>query len=561
MPTSSSASGRRTSRRAAPKRGANDEALAEYERKRDFSTTPEPRGQVERRGKKTKAAGGRFVVQRHRARRLHYDLRLELDDVLVSWAVPQGPTLDPGVRRLAVKVEDHPIEYADFEGVIPHGEYGGGDVIVWDRGTWTPAPGVDPARAIADGELHFDVDAEKLAGRFALVRTSERGGSGKEQWLLIHKHDEHAVGGWDPEDHPESVKSGLTNDAVAQAPAALWRSDRPAAEAEVAVGPATAPAPHDLGGVTEEELEQLAALPGKGRWSIGGHELTLTNLDKVLFPAIGDEAPVTKRELIAYAARIAPTILPYLRERPLNALRHPDGVDRPGFWQKQLPSHAPSWIKRWRNAEADPGETEWYVVPDSAASLAWLANYGVVELHPWTSTAANPHQPTWALVDIDPGPETSFDDVLVLARLHRTALEHLGLVGRPKVSGRRGVQIYLPLAEGYTFDETRAWVEALSRAVGRTVPELVSWSWRKEDRRGLARLDFTQNAINRTLVAPYSTRAAPGAPVSVPLEWDELDDPDLRPEGWTLRTVFDRLDDRGDPFRALLGVAQRVPEL
>ena len=243
----------------------------------------------------------------------------------------------------------------------------------------------------------------------------------------------------------------------------------------------------------------------------------MTNLDKVLFPARGDEPPVTKRDLIGYFARIAPTVLPYLAERPVNVLRHPDGVDRPGFWQKKVPSHAPAWLTRWRYPDADPGETEWYVVADSGPSLAWLANYGVVELHPWTSTVSDPHQPTWALIDIDPGPETAFEDVLVLARLHRTALEHLGVVGRPRVSGRRGIQISIPLAEGYTFDQTRAWVETLSRAVGATVPELVSWSWHKDNRRGLARLDYTQNAINRTLVAPYSTRAAPGAPVSVPL--------------------------------------------
>ncbi len=229
--------------RRSPKASADDRsevALAEYERKRDFATTPEPRGRKGRGRAKDRAAGGRFVVQRHRARRLHYDLRLELDGVLVSWAVPQGPTLDASVRRLAVKVEDHPIEYADFEGVIPSGEYGGGDVIVWDRGRWSPEPGVDPAEAITEGDLHFDVDGEKLSGRFVLVRTPKGQGRGKEQWLLIHKHDEHAVPGWDPEEHPESVKSGRTNDDVARTPDALWHSDRPAAEAEVDVAAATA---------------------------------------------------------------------------------------------------------------------------------------------------------------------------------------------------------------------------------------------------------------------------------------------------------------------------------
>src|SRR5215208_1045679 len=147
--------------------------LARYRRKRRFDATPEPAGATV-----PAASGpdGRFVVQRHRATRLHYDFRLEVDGVLASWAVPKGPTLDPGVRRQAIHVEDHPIEYFDFEGVISKGEYGGGDVIVWDRGRWTPAKDVDPATAVATGELHFDLHGERLRGRFVLVRTDRSPG-------------------------------------------------------------------------------------------------------------------------------------------------------------------------------------------------------------------------------------------------------------------------------------------------------------------------------------------------------------------------------------------------
>jgi bifunctional non-homologous end joining protein LigD len=150
---------------------------------------------------------------------------------------------------------------------------------------------------------------------------------------------------------------------------------------------------------------------------------------------------------------------------------------------------------------------------------------------------------------------------LVLARLFHTALDHLGVIGLPKVTGQRGIQVWVPIRRGYTFDETRAWVEGVSRAVGATVPDLVSWSWHKRDRQGKARLDYTQNAINRTLVAPYSARPAPGAPVSVPLTWDELDDPDLAPDRWTIRTVTRRVAKRGDPFAALYGVEQDLPKL
>jgi bifunctional non-homologous end joining protein LigD len=191
----------------------------------------------------------------------------------------------------------------------------------------------------------------------------------------------------------------------------------------------------------------------------------------------------------------------------------------------------------------------------------WVANFGALEWHPWTSLKEAMHEPTYALVDLDPGENTSWDDLLVLARLHRTALDHLGLVGRPKVTGRRGIQVWIPIRPGYTFAETRAWVEQLSRTVAQVVPELVSWKWEVKARKGLARLDYTQNAVNKTLVAPYSPRPSAGAPVSVPIAWHELDDPELRPDRWTMRTVLDRLESVGDPFRSLLGVQQELPEL
>ncbi|MDQ3760826.1 MAG: ATP-dependent DNA ligase [Actinomycetota bacterium] len=525
--------------------------LRAYRAKRDFSVTTEPAGS-------DMAAGtGRFVVQRHRARRLHYDLRLEMDGVLVSWAVPRGPTLDPKARQLAVHVEDHPIEYFDFEGVIPKGEYGGGDVIVWDWGTWQPSGTDDPARAIERGELHFDLHGEKLAGRFVLVRTDEARSS-KEQWLLIHKNDDHARPGWDPEDQPWSVKSGRTNDEVAAAPDALWRSGVPASEAAVAL--ARAPE-RSWDPPTEDELAALDALGPEGRWAVQGREVKLTNLDKALFPARDRERPVTKRDFVRYHAMIAPVMLPYLADRPVNSHRYPDGVERPGFWHKEVPSHAPEWLTRWRNAEAEPGETQWYAVIDSVAALVWMANFAAVELHPWTSQLPNVHQPTWALIDIDPGSRSSFDDVLVLARLYRVALEHLGAAAMPKVTGKRGVQIWMPVRTGYSFADTRAWVEKVSRAVGRTVPDLVSWEWQKDRREGLARLDYTQNAINKTLVAPFSARPAPGAPVSVPIHWEELDDPDLRPDSWTIRTVIDRVHSVGDPLAPLVDREQDLPKL
>jgi bifunctional non-homologous end joining protein LigD len=953
--------------------------LEEYKRKRDFRKTPEPAGDAPA----TKLVrGGRFVVQRHRATRLHYDFRLEIDGVLVSWAVPKGPTLDPGARRMAVHVEDHPIEYLDFEGVIPKREYGGGDVIVWDWGTWLPEPETPDARkAIEDGELKFTLQGEKLRGRFTIVRTSGRGSgrgarerressrmpfddAGGEQWLLIHKRDDASVEGWDAEDHPQSVKTGRTNDEVKAARDAIWISHAPAALAEidlseakpaklpafippmaatltnrgfrdddwlfeikwdgyrieavvrdgtariytrngndgeayfpklltnaswieaqeaivdgevVAIGedglpdfsllqeatggastrfvyqafdllhldgrsllnvplesrkqllrsvlraadtrvrfadhvvgeglafleaarkqglegvvakhrrsvyepgrrartwlkikvrpeqelvvggwtpgegaaselgalvvgyyegdgkdrklhfagkvgsgfnaqtrrkirdrlkplatddsPFDPPPPKDykgrwggelrhvvwvrpevviraeLGGwtrdgivrqaafkgfdeggkpptqvvrerpvesnetveavdaalpggaqdgedmertagragaagarrrrpsanpatasvragrgggrrgggspasshefawsATPEELAALDAMTKDGVWTVGGFELKLTNLDKVLFkPKPGDPepdgtkpkkgalpAPVTKRELIRYFARIAPVMLVHLEERPLNLHRYPNGADGPGFWQKDIPDTAPTWLRRWKEVGVEEREANEHLVADRVATLCWLGNQAAFEIHAWTSRLDDPMKPTFALIDIDPGTKTTWDETVTLARLYRTALGHLGVRGYPKTTGKRGIQVWIPVERRYTFRETSDWVEQLSRAVGSTVPDLVSWEWSKDRRGGKARLDYTQNTYIKTLVAPYAVRPADGAPVSTPITWDELDDPELRGDRWTIRTVIERVERLGDLFAAVQADAQELPSL
>lgn len=476
--------------------------------------------------------------------------------MLVSWAVPKGPTLDPEVRRAAFQVEDHPIEYLDFEGVIPAGQYGGGDVIVWDTGTWQPrrvGSHPDPDAALDDGELHLDLYGEKLRGRFILVRTS-RGGTERQEWLLLHKRDEFAVPGWNAEDHPRSVLSGRTNDEVQIDPDRMWRSDLPAARATVWLKPPVAT-------LSGDELQDLDRLRSSGIWHVFGRDLHVTNLDKVLFPPRPGEDPVSKRDLLRYTAQVAVTALPYLDRRALNLHRYPNGAMAEGFWHKELPGHAPDWVPRWTNPDADPGRTQTYLVVNEPAALLWAANFGALEWHAWTSRVDEPHQPTYALIDLDPGEETSWQDLLVLAKLHRTALEHLGVYARAKLTGRRGIQIWVPIIRGPDFAATRAWVEQLSRTVGAVVPELVSWKWQVNQRAGRARLDYTQNAINKTLVAPYSPRPAPGAPVSAPIDWDELDDPALTPDAYTIRTILGRIAERGDLFDDLLHHPQHLPPL
>jgi bifunctional non-homologous end joining protein LigD len=206
------------------KRTPDADRLGPYRAKRDFKATPEPSGTVAvlDPSPSEPLSTGRFVVQRHRASSLHYDFRLEVAGVLASWAVPRGPSMDPAKRRLAVEVEDHPLGYIDFEGVIPGRQYGAGDVIVWDRGTFRADPdSPDAARALRDGEFKFELDGAKLTGAFVLIRTAgfgkrrSRPDDTRQKWLLIHRRDGSAIEGWEAEAFPKSVKTGRTNEDVA----------------------------------------------------------------------------------------------------------------------------------------------------------------------------------------------------------------------------------------------------------------------------------------------------------------------------------------------------------
>jgi bifunctional non-homologous end joining protein LigD len=178
-------------------------SLKKYRSKRDFSVTGEPEGSARRNGSSKDLL---YVIQKHQATNLHYDFRLEWRGVLLSWAIPKGPSLDPSVKRLAARVEDHPVEYGGFEGSIPEGEYGGGTVMLWDRGTWTPEiPDVD--EALREGELKFTLNGKKLKGSWVLVRTKGYGGSKKESWLLIKHRDRYAATEDVLEKKPKSVAS------------------------------------------------------------------------------------------------------------------------------------------------------------------------------------------------------------------------------------------------------------------------------------------------------------------------------------------------------------------
>ena len=201
-------------------RAGSRDLLADYKAKRDFGKTPEPKAKAKR------ARGNSFVIQKHAARRTHFDFRLEHDGVLKSWAVTRGPSLDPKEKRLAVRTEDHPLEYGGFEGVIPKGEYGGGPVMIWDEGTWEPIGDLD--EGLAKGDLKFRLHGSRLKGDWVLVRMKkDRTGGKRENWLLIKKRDDYAGDGDEPtETYDTSVKSGRNMDQILTGDSAIWTSNK-----------------------------------------------------------------------------------------------------------------------------------------------------------------------------------------------------------------------------------------------------------------------------------------------------------------------------------------------
>lgn len=302
-------------------------------------------------------------------------------------------------------------------------------------------------------------------------------------------------------------------------------------------------------------LDRLARLGSPGNLEVEGHSLRLTNLDKVMWPEPG----LTKRDLIAHYVRVSALLLPYLRDRPLSMHVFPDGIEGKHFWRKDKPPHAPAWVRSWTYHGEKVKD---YVIVNDLATLVWVANSAVIDLHPWHSRIDAPDQPDWAVFDIDPAEGATFGSVVTLARMIGVALQHYGLRSALKTTGQTGLQVYVPIRRGPSYGEVRAWVEGVSRAVGSIVPELVSWEWTVSRRTGRVRLDYTQNIINKTLNAPYTVRATPRATVSVPIRWEELEEPGLQPDVWTVRSLAERLAAVGsDLFAVALAGDQTLPPL
>ena len=814
--------------------------LDEYRRKRNFKQTLEPDSAAPNPSGKLV-----FVVQRHQARRLHYDFRLEMDGVLKSWAIPKGPSMNPAHKRLAMRVEDHPYDYKDFKGVIPPGNYGAGIVEIWDRGTYggigDSASGTEPKllKQLDSGDLKITLHGKKLKGEFTLVKPKN---SNNEAWLLIKHNDRYAVHGeydseaqtpassainkllkqrrnsknnhpqpepasrkkfedaippmltketgkafddkdwlfeikWDGyraiaelnrkdvrlysrnanpfnQTYPEIVEAlaqmnlnavidgeivvtnenglphfqllqhygedrsypihyyvfdllSLDGESLLQLPlierkqklrdlipkdgivkysdhieekgkamfalardkklegimakqarseylpgqrTANWLKIKHRQTVDAIICGFTAPAGerkffgalvlgamqqseliyigHSGSGFNNSSLEEsynklkplitdrspfkakittnapvswvkpelacevkISGITCDGRLrhpiflrirddksaeeitlpqtgtvtkkqaesesgaeksgsviALGRHKVAVSHRDKVFWP--GEN--ITKGGMIDYYSSISDLILPYLKDRPQSLKRNPGGITDAGFYHKDAGEDVPAYVQTLSIYSESTRRDIDYILCNNAATLAYLNNLGCIELNPWHSTVQALDYPDYLVIDIDPSENNTFDQAIEVANAVHDVLERAGAANFCKTSGATGLHVYVPTRGKYGYDQIKVFAELICTLVHEQLPEFTSMERNLAERGNNIYLDYLQNRKGQTICAVYSLRPRPGAPVSMPLKWEEVR-PGLSPAQFNIHSAAGRIKKTGDLFKGVLG--------
>lgn len=466
-------------------------SLKEYKQKRNFKLTPEPAGAVT----KKPAKRVQFVIQKHAASHLHYDFRLEMAGVLKSWAVPKGPSLNPADKRLAVQVEDHPIGYANFEGEIPPGQYGGGEVIVWDNGVWECED--DPVKSWQAGKLRFTLQGKKLQGKWLLLRMPSFKKNGKTNWLLRKEQDEAADKTTDiTAERPESVISGKKLQIDSESSASLAKPKKSTVKKTKIAN-------------RKKKSDSITNSP-----VIAG--VTISHPDKIFYPEIN----LTKLAVAQYYEAIAQWMLPYIKGRPLNVLRCPDGIAGECFFQKHLTHKLPAGIEKIAIAQNDKTIDSFII--KNITGLIHLAQLGVLEFHVWGEIYTHSGKPDQIIFDLDPETNIGWQQIIETALLLKDILTDLDLTSFVKTTGGKGLHIEVPIKPIYTWQQIHNFAKAIANTLVKLNPDLYIATAAKAKRRNKIFIDYLRNSQSATAVAPYSLRARTGAPIATPLTWEEV---------------------------------------
>jgi bifunctional non-homologous end joining protein LigD len=294
---------------------------------------------------------------------------------------------------------------------------------------------------------------------------------------------------------------------------------------------------------------------------VDGRKLSLTNLDKVLYPAAG----FTKGQVIDYYVRIAPVLVPHLAGRPLTMKRYPGGVDQEYFFEKNAPMHRPDWVKTAPIFSGSNRRTIHYILADDLATLVWIANLASIELHPSLSLAADIATPTMIVFDLDPGPPANIIQCAQVGLWVRDIFAHFGLQSFPKTSGSKGLQVYVPLHTPTSYEQTKPFAHAVARLLEHEHPALVVSEMKKAVRTNKVFVDWSQNDEHKTTISIYSLRARERPTVSTPVTWEEVEGALKKKDPQRLvfesKDVLSRVDKMGDLFGPVLTLKQKLPQL
>lgn len=457
-------------------------SLKKYNEKRDFSKTKEPIGKV----KKSKKKRFKFVIQHHLARKDHYDLRLEYEGVYVSFAVPKGLSFDTKDKRLAIRVEDHPLSYGNFEGTIPKGEYGAGTVMLFDRGTWEPYK--DSKIDFKKGPVKFTLNGERLKGSWSLVKFGN-----EDHWLIIKEKDEY-VRKNNVNKYKTSVKTGRTMEEI-----------------------------------TQNKIKKTFKLD----------DIEVTNPKKLIFK----KEKVTKQDIVDYYKLVAKRMMPFLEQRLISVVRAPGGMDEERFFMKHLNTDSSNIGKKVLKNKNDE-ETDYYYIKNGNGILEEV-QMNSYEFHIWGSLQNKYKKPDILVFDLDPDEGLALKKVRDGVRDLKSILDNLRLKSYLKTSGGKGYHIYVPL-EVTSWKKCEEIANDIADIMVLNWPDKYTTNMRKEKRVGKIFIDYFRNKEGATSVCPYSLRLKKGAAISCPIGWKELDT--IKPNEITIKNIKDRLKMK-DPWR------------
>lgn len=464
-----------------------------YNQKRDFKKTKEPKGIIKDSKKKL-----HFVVQHHLARRDHYDFRLEWKGKLISWAVPKGPSFSSKDKRLAVHVEDHPLDYRNFEGTIPKGQYGGGTVMLWDEGFWEPIGNFE--NDFKKGTIKFVLHGKRLKGKWALVFFKE------DNWLLIKEKDEYE-GVKNIDKYKTSIRTNRTMSEIESGKQKKKTSKKD--------------------GIVEN--------------------ITITHPEKLIYP----KPKISKLDIALYYQAVAGRMMPFLQKRLISTIRSPEGIDGEKFFKKHLNNKNAGIGKKW--LPNDSGKKEDYYYMKDIEGLISEVQQNSFEFHIWGSLVNRLEHPDMLVFDLDPDEKLDIKKIRGGVKDLKSILDELSLTSFLKTSGGKGYHVVVPIHSIKSWEKAREFAKNIAKLMEMKRPEKYTSNVRKETRKNRIFIDWIRNTRGATSVAPYSLRLRDGAPVSMPIRWSELDK--ISPNEITMDIALKRLK-RKDPWEGFFEVDQ-----